>query len=256
MTKCLRVYNGKMAIWEKPASGDKFAPFDSPTDHMDAVYFHSDLQYLSAPIIDQVTVNHAQVSGVTGSGVAGAPGPGSPAGSQAIANGQIVTASHTLLTHDLGYVPPYIVLWNGVAVSGGTSVQDETNRGRLVSSYATTSIIGLREVGFSSSANLAAVNRTYDVIVFRELDPDPAKPLFHVKLSNGTLVIGHGKIEAGQPTLRRALPAESTFYIPISRTADVRNGAIRTVSTLGVKDFGGIYTGGLIEIDAIPVTYS
>lgn len=254
----MRVYNGKMAIWEKPASGDKFAPFDSPTDYMDAIYFHSDLQYLSSPLIDTVTVNHAQVNGVTGSGVTGAPSndTSNTGPSQAIANGQIVTANHTLLSHGLGVVPPYMVLYNGEAIGGGTNVQDETGRGRLVSSYATTSIIGLREVGFSSASNLSAVSRDYDVIVFRELDPDPLKPLFHVKLSDGTFILGQGKIEAGARTLRRALVGDATFYIPISRTLDVRNGAIRTVSPIsGLKDFGGFYSGGLIQIEAIEVTY-
>lgn len=256
MVVCLRIKDGRAAIWVKPTSGDKMAPFDDPTAHFDKIRFCSDFQYLSAPLITQVTINHAQVNGVTGTGYTGASAGGTNTGSsEPIANGQVVPASHTLYTHNLGYPPFHMVLLDGEVLNGG-AVQVQSGRLRLVSSYATNSIIGLREIGMSSTANLSAVSRTYDVIVFRELAADPAKPLWHVRLDDGLIVMGQGKIDQESRVLRRAADEEEpTFYVPVTRTSDTRNGAIRTISPIGgIKDYG-LYIGDLIQAEAIPVTY-
>lgn len=257
MTKCLRVKDGKLVIWDKPLAGDHLAPFDDPVTHIDSIYFCSDFQYLSSVIEADVIINHASVSGLTGSGVTGtSAGDGSSGSSEKIADGRVIPAAHTLYTHSLGYVPPYMVLYNGEAIAGGTNVQPEDGRARLVSSYATSSIIGLKEVGFSNASTLAAVDRTYQVLIFRELAADPSKPLFHVKLGDGALVMGQGKVTEDMALLRRVTAAEATFYIPVSPTLDIRNGAVRTVSPIaGINDVGGQYNGGLLQIEAIEVAY-
>lgn len=257
--KVLSIKDDQVAIYEKPVSGSKYGPRTDPLEHLGLLRFHSDFQYLSSFDIADVTVSHDQVDGVTGSGQTGAPTAGGSAtgATQAIANGQIAQASHTLFEHDYGYEPFHMVLYNGEIVSGATVVQSASGgRARRVASYATDSIIGLRETAVSSADDLASISRSYRVIVFRDIAADPAKPLFHVRLSDGIIVLGRGKITHEMKTLRRAADEEeAVFYVPVTPTVDIRNGAVRSVSPVGGVTDSGLYSGTLFTIDAIRVTY-
>lgn len=258
MTKALRAYGGKFAIWEKPASGDAMAPFNDPTEHMAEVYFHSDLQYLAKLLEDaSVTINHTSLAGVTGSGISGAPASGgsTSGSSQPISDGDIRATDWTLYTHNLGYVPLYMVMYGQEIVSGATLVQEESNwRRRIVSSFATTSIIGLREMAFSSDDTLSAASRNYRVLVFRDPAPDPAKGL--LKLSPAEVYFGQGKVDSGDALIRRVRVGDTqTFYLPVTETVDVWNGAVRAVSPAGAVNVAGNYSGGLFDLSFIEVAY-
>lgn len=249
---------GSIAIWSRPASGYIFDAFDDPVANIADVAFHSDLQYLCSLDVRDVTVSHAQVNGVTGTGITGAPTVGATpqTSSQPITDGQIVQANHTLYTHSLGYVPWHQVIYNDEIV-GGTAVQsDADGRARRVTSYATSSIIGLRETGVSTASNLGSVSRDYTVVTFRDPAPDPSKPLFKAKISTGEIILGRGKIDHTMKALRRAAAGETTvFYIPVTRTMDIRGGAVRTIAMDGTITDTGLYTGALFEVYAIPVTF-
>lgn len=245
---------GKMVIWEKPASGDRMAPFDDPETHFDLIRFCSEFQYLNNSLrVNGITVAHSSVAGVTGSGYV-APGPnGGSTGP--VANGQVVTTNKALYTHSLGYVPQFMVLFNGALLYPGTAVQISSTKKeiRLASAYATTTEIRIREIGISSATALAAANINYDVIIFR----DPAKvsgaPLFQVEPSG--ISLGYGRITSEQKPMRRVVGAESFFFIPLGRTADIRNGAYRTISPVnGTKNLGP-YLGDFFLADSIKVTY-
>lgn len=250
---------GAIAIWSRPASGYIFDAFDDPVANIADIGFHSDLQYFCSLDVRDVTVSHAQVNGVTGTGITGAPTVGGTpqTSSQPIANGQIAQANHTLYTHSLGYVPWHQVIYNDEVV-GGTAVQHEPSDGRTrrVTSYATSSIIGLRETGVSTASNLGAVSRDYTVVTFRDPAPDPAKPLFKAKISTGEIILGRGKIDQTMKALRRAAAGETAvFKVPVTRNMDIRGGAVRTIAMDGAISDTGVYTGSLFEIYAIPVTF-
>lgn len=244
---------GKMAIWEKPASGDRMAPFDDPIANFGLIRFHSDFQYLSNSLrVNGISVSHASVAGVTGTGYA-TPSNGNYA-TGPVANGQVVVTDKLLYTHGLGYVPQFMVLYNGAIVYGGTCVQQSADKQkvRFVSAYATTTEIRLQDIGISSSDALPATSVSYDVLIFRDPAPIPGAPLYWNTPDEITL--GYGRITSEQRPLRRAVGAEDFFYVPLGRTADIRGGAYRTISPAGPADLG-TYMGSFFSADYIKVTY-
>lgn len=256
---CFRAHGGKVAIWEKPAVGDPMAPFDTPLDHMDLVKFHSDFQFMNSRLTSlAVSVNHLVVTGVTGTGYSVAAGAGSSGTSTPISNGQVVSNEYALYTHSLGYAPLYFVLYEGTVISGAVGVQKATNQLRLVSSYATTTQIKLKDTGISSTSDLAAVTRSYDVYVFKDLAPDPGEPLFKAKLTGAGagITMGHGKVANTEDTVRRQRPGDTLdLPVPVSRQSDVRNGDIRSVLADGSFTQVGKYNGSLFSYDFVPVTF-
>lgn len=257
MSTILKVKGTRAAIWEKPETGDPDAPFDDPAAHLELIRFCSDFNYLTFAHVYDVTVSHAAVAGSTATGYPGVPaGDGSIGGTQPIRDGQVVTTNHTLVTHNLGSAPLYMVIYDGQIVSGAQAVQVESgDRQRVVSSFATSSVIGLREIAFSFTSGLSATSRNYRVIVFNPPEPDPLKPLFHVKLRSGTILMGQGKIEEGMATVRRTRPGDGDLYLPLARTLDAANGAFRSVSPTGLKDVGGLYNGNLFDAPMIDIAF-
>lgn len=249
---CSRVKGDKMAIWEKPAAGDRMAPFDDPIANFGLIRFCSDFQYFSSALrVNGISVAHAAVAGVTGTGYA-APGSSSST-TGPIADGQVVTSSKLLYTHGLGYVPYFIVLYQDTIVVGGTVVQmtSDRKRARKVSAYATATEIRLRDIGISSADSLPAASVSYDLIIFRDPAQIPGAPLFRARPAGVTM--GYGRITSEQQPLRRVVGAEPYFYLPRSRAADIRNGAYRTISPSGPLDVG-TYNGSFFVADFLKVT--
>lgn len=250
---CSRITAGKMVIWEKPAVGDKMAPFDDPVANFGLIRFSSDFQYFSNSLrVNGINVNHSAVAGVTGTGYS-PPSASAPTGP--IANGQVVTGNKLLYTHGLGYVPQFMVLFNGAIVSGGTVVQQTSDRlkSRKVSAYATTTEIRLRDIGISNTDALPAATISYDLIIFRDPAPIPGAPLAHIRIDGNPIILGHGRITSEQPPLRRVVGAEPFFYLPRTRIADMRNGAYRTITPSGPRDIGS-YNGSFFTADFLKVT--
>lgn len=250
-----RAVAGKVAIFTKPPSGDPMLPFDDPVGNLEYVKFHSDLQYLSSQIsVGPVEITHTLLAGVTGTGYTVGNGSQST-NTQPIANGQVRQSSIALYTHSLGYVPLFQVITDRRIVSPGNVIQNPSGQLRMVSAYATTTQIFLQELAMSSAADLPAWDQTYYINIFRNPEADPGQPTLH--LHSGGMVLGKGKVTDVNRPLRRAGPddTDNTFYIPIDRTIDIKNGALRNISPLaGVRDFG-LYTGGFTAADSIEVTY-
>ena len=245
---------GRVAIWEKPASGDRLAPFDDPLAHFDLIRFCSDFQYLSVTEAAEVEVNHTLLAGATGTGYSVSNGTDSTNSSAAITNGQTRVTTINLLEHGLPYVPQFAVVHDGRLVTAGFVAQQATGQVRMVSAFANSTHICLREVAISSSADLPAVELDYDVLVFAEPTADPTKPFLRIK-PDTEICLGWGKVLDSHRALRRAASGDATFYVPISRTVDIRNGAIRNISPIvGAQDYG-TYIGGFFEVNAIEVTY-
>lgn len=254
MSVVFRAYNGKVAIWEKPTSGDVMAPFDDPVAHFDLIRFHVDCQYLSNQLVSgTITVNHTLLAGEVGTGYSVSNGTqGSTFG--AISNGQVRITDIDIYTHSLGYAPLFQLHRDGRIVSPATVIQNPTGQTRRISAYATTSKIFIREVAISSLDDLPAISVDYKLIIFRNPTADPSKPTLHIKASTG-MILGKGKVTDENRPLRRASVTDTDkFYIPIGRTVDIKNGAIRNISPAGVIDYG-FYTGGFATADLIEVTY-
>lgn len=246
----------KLAIWEKPLSGDIFAPYDDPLANMDKVKFHSDLQYLASQAVSSnITINHTSLAGVTGTGYQAGNGGGPASGSSApISDGQIRVSSIELSTHGLGYVPLCYVLYNNRIVSPGTVVQTDSDMIRMVSVYVTTTKVFLREIAISSAVALPAISRDYSVLVFREPIADPLQPTLFLSRDN-PMVLAKGKITEDNRPLRASVASDARFYVPIERTIDIKNGAIRNISPLdGIIDYGS-YNGNFSTARSVLVTY-
>lgn len=246
---------GRVAIWEKPVAGDRLAPFDDPIEHFDLIRFCSDFQYLSVTSAVEVPVSHTLLAGASGTGYSVSNGVQDSGGSTPITDGQIRVSTVDLVNHGLGYAPLFMVVNQQRIVSPGLVTQSPDNsRVRMVSAFATTTKISLREVAISSNDDLPADDQDYTVLVFADPEADPAKPFMRIK-RNEEISFGWGKVSSEQRAIRRAMPEDATFYVPVSRTIDIRNGAIRNISPIvGSKDLG-LYTGGFSDIDAILVTY-
>lgn len=244
---------GKMGIWEEPAAGDVMAPYDDPLANWDLVRFHSDFQYLNNAIeVAGISVSHALVAGVSGSGYAPPSAAGGSTG--AISNGQIVISNKTVYTHSLGYVPWFQLRFEGRVVSPGTVVQQATNQIRFVAPYATSSIIGLVDIGISSSADLAAQTSSYDLTIIRETAEIPGDPLAHLRIDGNPITIGYGRVTSEQRPLRRAVPGDSSFFIPYGRSMDIRNGAVRFINDTEEFDLG-TYIGAFTTAQVIEVAF-
>lgn len=251
-TICFRAYQGKVCIWEKPASGDPMAPFNNPTAHMDLVRFHSDLQYLSNSIVTDVTISHTSLAGVVGTGYTISNAGGSSGASQPITNGQIRSTTINLYQHSLGFPPLYFVLYNNQLVCPFFPVQAFEDRLRTVSPSTTNNYIRLREIAESSDVALPAVSRTYRVIVFREPVAVVGQPLF--RATTNSVVMGHGKVNSDYRNIRKATTGFD-FYVPTTPILDTRNGAVKIISATGEETTTGQYTGSFFEIETIKVSY-
>lgn len=256
MTVCFRAFNGRVAVWTKPLTGDPMAPFDNPLAHMDKIKFHSDLQYLSSSIVQDVSISHTSLAGVAGTGYALGNAGGSAGTSQPITDGQLRVTSIPLLTHDLGYVPLVYVIYGNQLVSPGLTVQSLSDRWRGISVYATTTQVFVREVAISSREALPAVSRSYRVIVFREPTEIAGEPTFQVKPSANLFGLGRGKVTQNHRPIRRvASGADYSFYIPVDRIADIRNGALRIINPDGEVVTLGQYNGAFNQTETIKVSY-
>lgn len=239
---------------------DARAPYDDPTGNWTRVRFCDQFQYLNALTQNTATIAHSLVAGVAGSGYS-APSSAGGSGTGPITNGQIVIQDQTLYTHSLGYVPQFQVLIGNELISPGTVVQIDKTLGliRYVSVYATTSIIGVRNVGISSASDLPSINVDYKINIFRQPTVIPGAPLVDLNVNSGNdLVMGHGRITSAQKPLRRTQVGDvATFFVPITRTMDVRDGCVRKINLADYYDHGNSigYNGSLIQAQFLEMTY-
>lgn len=251
---CQRIKGHAWAVWDKPATGDPMAPFDDPTKHWDKIRFHSDLQYLNDALsVPGISLTHQSVAGTSGTGYAPPSTPGGGGATGSITRGQVVVQTQTLYTHGLGYVPEFTVKWNGTTLYPGMLVyQDKPAKTcRFASAFATSSIIGIRTVGISSSVTLPSQATSYDLTIFRQTAKIPGAPLAKVVANDAEdFVVGYGRVTSALVPLRQAGVGDvDVIMYPIGPCVDIREGAVRTITVDGNKDFGGAYGyyGGLIQ---------
>lgn len=233
------------------------APAKNPGANLSRVTWHIDFFQYEIAAKATKSINHASLAGrteyfgVSGSGglINGSTTP--PASGISVqVRGQVRTTTITLLTHNLGYVPLFMVAYDGHSLPNGMIVQTQSSRGRMVSAFATSSIIGLREVAWSSQNTLAAVTRSYEVMCFRNPQAVPGSPL--MALSGTRLVIGGGKVDTSKQYLRRTRSGESSFDFDRAPTTAFANGGVRVVTGGAVID-DELYDGSFAGPSYIPV---
>lgn len=225
----IRLYADELrcAIYEEaPGGGDPLdpnslmnRPIISPTAWLNNVYFHSDFDYYgTAFYTPSVTINHAAVPGIVRS-------------ITQIRNfeGQAITTNHNLITHNLGYIPNFFVIYDNKMIPHGTPIQSvDAGRQRFVTAYATTTQIRLNEVGYSNANTLPAITLNYGIMVFGNNEINPT--LQTLLAEPGNVVFGRGKFRMEWPHLRVVGSGDSPFAQATSPTAAIGNGGIRVWS--------------------------
>lgn len=221
----------EMAVWKKPATGDKFGPYKHPEQHLELVYFHSKNDYYVEAAAASIAVAHAAYP-------ASAPLTWASDGLGLVTvtiYPDTYTITRVLLQHDLGYVPKFLIAdENYNELPASTPIQyanNEQGGNRFVRHYATSTQIVQVEQVVPGLGPMAALSKTYRVIVFRRPQADPSKPVFQAKGS--TLVAGRGKVNSAERHLRLADAGETAFHLPIEPVYDINNGQVRYMRSGG-----------------------
>jgi hypothetical protein len=209
------------------------APAKTPGAYLDKLYWHSDcFQYEIAAGPTDVTINHTALATKTEyHGViwnAGSFVSPTPQGVAFAVQGDQRSTDILLLTHGLGYVPKAMVVLDDRMLPAGYLIQNGASGSRMVSVFATTTGIFLREHAVSGPSNLAAISKTYTVMVFRTRAPDPAEPLFGFDGSD--MVLARGIVDSSRRYLRRTGVGDSPFSLNMGPTLDIDNGGVRSAT--------------------------
>lgn len=243
----------RVAVYEEaPGGGDPLEPTSlmnrpvvSPLSWLPNVYFHSDLGYYGVVAQGTTGISHPSVAGRTVS-------VGSDIYLSQLYYGQTQVFDHLLLTHSLGYVPRFFVAYDGKMIPHGMPVQTSGAGVRLVSAYATSTQIRLREFATSSISVLPADFRNYQVLVFRNNTVNPALDMLDIQ--PGYVNFGQGKFIANNPHLRATGPGDTVFAQAQGRTAAIRNGGFRAYPPNGAPVDLGPFSGSLSAPPFINVT--
>lgn len=238
----------RCALYEEPVTtGDvedpnspRNAPLNNPGAHMSRVRFHSDFDYYHIAVgPSSASVTYPQRNGQTVTVISYG------VGQQLIRQGNMVSADHTLLTHNLGYVPAYMIVSGNDLVTPSFIIQTSGAYVRRITPYATTTTINIREssVTGASGVNIPSLTQSYTVLVFRAPIED-SPHLFDFDPITGVVLIGKGKFRNTFHSLRVATPGDpQPFDIALGRTVDIRGGRSRTVSPSGVVVTESGYSG-------------
>ena len=253
---------GVVAVFDEPNQSGNWwdidaprnAPAKNPGANLSTVYWHSAFfQYELAMPIQTVNVSHPALSGreiYWGYNLV-YDGSYNDAANGYLVPGRVATASHTLVNHGLGYVPLAFVAYGGRMLMPGVAVQTASEgRSRFVSPYITDSTVSLREVYNSSSLGLGAVNRTYQVMVFRTPAQNAALPIFFE--DGGETIIGREKVRTDRTYARKVGAGATPFDIDQGRTVDLNNGRAR-IGTGGTVTTEAGYGGSFSAPAFVPV---
>lgn len=209
------------------------APAKFPHQHLPLIAWHSDFfQYQLLVDVQTVTVNHAAVPSKIQTW-------STPDGGGFIVIGDTAIASHTLVTHGLGYEPLAFVIKDGQTVIAGRPVQhlgDQLMQ-RTVSPFVDNNVVGLHEVGISGFAivsgspaarSLPAISITYDVMIFAVSETVAGEAL--ARKSGSRLVLARGRIDSDYKYARQVALIESHFSMDLGPSVDIANGGARYVS--------------------------
>ena len=239
------IFSNVVACYDEAVGGgDMFdinaprnAPAKTPSDYLDKLIWHQRCFQYEMPVAPaDVAITHAALATANTYYVVSAysVSPGGPTGPGTSEIGFVVQGANRitdilLLTHGLGYVPKFMVSLDGRRVCDGFVVYSDASGSHFrVSVFATATGIYLRESAVATNTSLAAVAKTYRVMVFVNRAPDPSKPMFGK--AGAAMTLGRGIIDTSRRYLRRTGSGDSPFALNLGTTLDIKNGGSRSAS--------------------------
>ncbi|MDV2968721.1 hypothetical protein RZ532_22285 [Nitratireductor aquimarinus] len=225
---------GRVAIFD-PA---KPAAWDDPINNLDAVYFHSELDYLGVAKVLDVTVTHpARGKGAT-----------TTLHNYAVPNpfeGEVGN-----LTHNLGYVPHGVCFVGNDMLPANTQIQHVGSSFRTVAIELTTTQVKIYETAWIYQHALPAITKTYKVLLFTPpLGGDESETL---RIEPTRFIASKGKLDSNHNYIRRA-PTNPMFWFSKGKTADAGNGSFKIVTANGSVITRSPYDEGFSGIQGIGV---
>jgi hypothetical protein len=227
----------RVALYDEPVPGvteEDFAdpnsacnaPLNDPDGNLQYIYFHSDMDNLEVLVDTEVTINHAAVAAATGSYPSGVGYPW-------LMQYGGVTDDHLLYQHDLGYIPHVFTLYGTTILIPGFPTQTESDRRmRNVTVYATTTQIRLFEWTVRTPNILAAVSRTYRILVFKQPPAPSNNHLIDWDPTTNILKMAGNRFSSDRRYLQVA-PGGSPWALSNGRNVDLKRGAVRIANPDG-----------------------
>lgn len=210
---------------ETPGGGDIWdidapcnMPAKDPVAWLDHILVHTSLDHLEVAAAGEIVINHAAVAGVGATNIADKV---QSSGSFAWKRG---AATHTIVNHNLGFVP-WAIIADGRNVLCGLPVQTQSGgRARFATPFLTTTQLRLSTWASVSSASLSAVSKTYRYLVLRR-PPAPSGNILEEVTAEGLVSIGRGRLRSDRQVLQ--IGGDEPFGFFHGRNIDLSNGAVR-----------------------------
>jgi len=207
--------DGTVAIYDPAVPG----ALTNPLDNMAAVYFHSALDYVSAPVTIEFTVTHPVRAK-----------KGTTSELHAYADPNPVSDEVTSLAHNLGYQPHGLVFIGSEMLPANTQIQNVGTSFRTVAVEIDEGAIRVFETAWVYQTTLPEIVQTYKVILFSQpIQPNTSKAIM---AEPARFVASRGKLDSNNNYLRRATE-NPMFWFSKGKTADVNNGSFRIVTAGG-----------------------
>ncbi len=225
----------RCALFDEPVASGAFddpnsarnAPLNSPATNLAYLYYHSDYDPMEVAFQQSaIAISHALIPAGSAPG-----GPGVAADFQQYGN---YVADQLLFTHNLGYVPDFLLASGQNIIHPGYPIQYDSasGRARCVTAYANTTQIRIWEFGIQTSLSLAATNVNYNLIVLRQPPAPSGNILYEFDGVTGLITMAKGKFSSDRKYLQ-IVAGGTPFGFPLGRTIDLGNGTFRSVAPDG-----------------------
>lgn len=226
---------GRCALFNEPnttgepsdRNAPRNAPLLNPVGYLPNILFCSDFDYF------QVVVGPSGVT-ITQDGLATATNS-IPIGVYTYTLvGARAEGNYLLATHNLGYIPRYMIIYNGRLLVPNTIIRNSSGQVRVVTPYATSSQIRLHEVRLVNDSSMPAENYSYTVVVFKQ-PVASGSALMENDPTTGAVRMGYNKFDSSLRMLRRSgISGDTPFDIILQPYIDISNGRTRQVFPGGV----------------------
>jgi len=205
---------GKVAIYDPAVPG----AFTNPLANLNAVYFHSDLDYVGVAAVLDFTVTHP------------ARGTGGSSTQHSYLEPNPASGLVSGLNHDLGYVPHALVFVGNDMLPANMQIQTSGSSYRTVAVDLTTTQVRVFETAWVYQHSLPALTVTYKIVLFTPKISPSGNETLHITQSS--FVASRGKLNTAYNYLRRAV-SSPMFWFSKGKTADVANGSFKIVTANG-----------------------
>lgn len=205
------------------------APAADPESWLSRINFHSEFDYLAVANAGTITLSHTAI------------GAGTNTGDGVVdSNFEYDTSSFTdwvLCAHGLGYAPVALVALTGknAYINPGYPIQmPVTSNGavRFGCPWVDNTNLYLREYRAKGSSGLAAIDITYNWLIFEQQPDASGDKVFEVQKDTGNVNMGFNRWQSTKRYLQ-IVYGGTPFSLSRGRTMDAKNGAYRIVAADG-----------------------